>query len=81
MEPMGKTLIKVETYSGYKADERPLSLTIGKKVLKVEDVLDRWYGEGNDYFKLKADDGYSYIIRHDRDTDEWDLVMMEAGKE
>ncbi len=77
---MGKTLIKVETYSGYKADERPLSFTIGNKVLKVEDVFDRWYGEGKDYFKLKADDGYSYIIRHDRNTDEWDLVMMEAGK-
>ncbi len=81
MGSMGKTLIKVETYSGYKADERLRSFTIGKKVLKVEDVLDRWYGEGDDYFKLKADDGYRYIIRHDRNTDEWDLVMMEAGKE
>lgn len=78
---MGKTLLKVETYSGYKADERPLTFQIGKKVLKVEEVLDRWYGEGDDYFKLKADDGYNYILRHGRNTGEWELVMMEAGKE
>lgn len=80
MESKKKIIIKVKTYSGYKADERPLSLTIGSKVLNVEDVLDRWYGEGNDYFKLRADDGYNYIIRHDRNLDEWDLVMMERGK-
>lgn len=78
---MGKTLIKVDTYSGYRADERPLSFHIGKKVLKVEEVLDHWYGEGADYFKLKADDRCNYILRHDRDTDEWELVMMEADRE
>lgn len=77
--PVGKTKIKVNTYSGYKADERPLSFFIGDKFLKVEDMLDHWYGEGYDYFKLKADDNCKYILRHDTDIDEWELVMMEAG--
>ena len=44
-------IIKVEAYSGYRADERPKTFTIGEKVLKVESVLDRWYGEDHDYFK------------------------------
>ena len=47
----------------------------------MEEVLDHWYGEGADYFKLKADDRCNYILRHDRDTDEWELVMMEADRE
>lgn len=51
---MGKTLVKVETYSGYRADERLLSFHIGTKALKVEEVLDRWYGEAEDYFKSRG---------------------------
>lgn len=77
---MGKTIVKVETYSGYKADERPMAFHIGSKVLKVEEVLDRWYGEGEEYFKLKASDRCRYILRHFTRSGEWELVMMESGE-
>jgi len=69
--------IKVKTYSGYKADERPTSFVIGTRVFQVTACLDRWYGEGYDYFKLRADDGYTYIIGHDRSLGQWELVKME----
>jgi len=69
--------ITVKTYSGYKADERPTSFGIGRRVFQVKAYLDRWYGEGYGYFKLKADDGYIYIIRHDMETNQWELVKME----
>lgn len=78
---MSKVRIKVEAYSGYKADERPVSFTIGDKVFRVKEVLDRWSGEDHDYFKLMAGDGYVYIIRYDRDEDEWEMVMMEKAAE
>ena len=74
---MARILIKVETYSGYKADERPTSFVIRDKVLKVRQCLDQWYGEGHAYFKLSVDDGYTYIIRHDKSIDQWELVKME----
>lgn len=76
---MTKILIKVDSYSGYKADERPLSITIGENTIKVTDLLDRWYGEDHEYFKLKAEDGCTYIIRRDLKLDEWELIMMEKG--
>lgn len=69
--------IKVKTYSGYKTNERPTSFVIGERIFKVEEVLDRWYGEDHDYFKLRADDDCTYIIRYDRAEDEWELTMME----
>jgi len=69
--------ITVKTYSGYKADERPTSFVIGTQEFEVKANLDRWYGEGYGYFKLKADDGYIYIIRHDMEDDQWELVKME----
>ncbi len=71
--------IKVSTYSGYKADERPLSFTIRKREFRVEEVIDRWYGVDHDYFKVRADDGHIYVLRHDR-NDGWELVMMERAR-
>ncbi len=76
---MTRTIIKVETYSGYKADERPVSFKIRERTLKVEGVIDRWFGEGQDYFKVRADDGYIYVLRHDKSMDEWEIIMMEKG--
>jgi hypothetical protein len=70
--------IKVECYSGYKANERPLRFYIGNRVLEVKDLLDRWYGEEADYFKLVADDGNKYILKYDREGDSWELTMYSA---
>jgi len=73
-----KIVLKVETYSGYKADERPVSFALHDKVFKVKECIDQWYGEGYAYFKVKADDGCTYIMRHHMDNDQWELIMMEA---
>ena len=69
--------MRVRTYSGYRADERPLSFEMGERVVEVTDCLDRWYGEGYEYFKVRGGDGDVYILRHGLDADLWDLVMME----
>jgi hypothetical protein len=65
--------IAVETYSGYKADERPVAFTLGDKKYRVVDLVDRWYDPSGDYFKVKAVDGGVYILRHDREGDFWEL--------
>ncbi len=72
-------LIKVESYSGYKANEKPTALVIGKKRLEIKEVIDRWYGTDHDYFKVSAEGGFVYIIRYDKFRDEWELVMMEKA--
>jgi len=75
---MSQIPLKVRTYSGYKADERPLSFTLGDRSFEVVEVLDGWYGQDHAYFKLLADDGNRYILRHHMDSDSWEMVMMEA---
>ena len=67
----------VRTYSGYRADERPESLTIGSTTVRVREVLDRWYGPDHSYFKLACENGVTYVVRHDESEDEWELVVME----
>jgi len=73
--------LSVETYSGYKADERPARFQLGERRHEVRDVLDRWYGPGYAYFKLLADDGGVYILRQDLHggEPEWTLASYRQG--
>lgn len=68
--------LKVESYSGYKADERPLRFTpatYAGPTHEVEEILDQWYGEGYQCFKVRADDGNIYVLRHSQTDDGWTL--------
>ena len=73
--------IRVDTYDGCRSGERPLRFHIGRKRREVVDVLDRWYGEDHDYFKVRADDGGVYVLRYRRDGDAWELVQYSARGE
>ena len=63
--------IKVECYSGFKADERPLSFIIDDKRLKVEKIICQWRTPESDCFKILADDGQIYLLKHNFTNDEW----------
>lgn len=70
--------IEVQCYSGYKADERPVRFRLGERLLEVEELLDSWYGQEHDYFKVRADDGNTYLLRHRRSEDLWELTMFQG---
>lgn len=69
--------VRVETYSGYKADERPLRLHLGQRTLKVA-VEDRWYSPGETYFRVLTEDGDRYVLRHIEAQDVWSLSAFRA---
>lgn len=69
--------VDVNAYSGYKANERPLSFAIGGKKLDVQEIIDRWYGVENDYFKVLASDGRIYLLEWQRLSDVWLLVRVQ----
>jgi hypothetical protein len=71
--------IRVETYDGYRAGERPLRFHIGAKKREVVEILDRWFGEDHDYFKVRADDGGVYVLRYGRCEDGWELTQYSAA--
>ena len=66
--------IDVIAYSGYKANEKPLYLIVAHQKLEVKKLVDRWYGQVHDYFKITAEDGKSYLIKWHRRQDKWFLV-------
>jgi hypothetical protein len=71
--------IEVESYSGYRADERPLRFRLGERWLVVEEVVDRWYDPDAVYFRVRADDGAVYILRHIDGSDMWTLEAFRRA--
>ncbi len=69
--------LKVECYSGYRADERPQRFafrkTKGTPTYEVEEVLDQWYGADYQCFRVRANDGNIYVLRHQASEDCWRL--------
>jgi hypothetical protein len=67
--------LRVECHAGYKADERPLRFFLGENGYSVEEVLDRWYGPEDSFFRVRANDGNIYILRHawGVEEDSWTL--------
>jgi len=74
--------LRVECYAGGRADERPVRFEIGEQVRMVEELLDQWYGPGDSFFKVRADDGNLYILRREGVTPEgtWTLESFRALK-
>ncbi len=71
--------IRVESYDGYRAAEKPRRFHIGGKRIEIVEILDRWYGEDHDYFKVRADDGGVYVLRYGRCEDNWELTQYSAA--
>lgn len=75
---MRERLVRVEAYSGYKADERPERLHLGERTLEVVAVEDRWYSPGETYFRVLTSDGDRYVLRHIEAQDVWSLSAFRA---
>ncbi len=67
--------LQVECYAGHKADERPVRFRLEDRDYLVEELLDQWYGPDDVFFKVRADDGNLYILRHISSVsqDDWNL--------
>ena len=75
--------LEVDCYSGYKAEERPVSFRLNEHQYLVEEVLDQWYGLHHAFYKVRADDGNLYILRQETSTPEgtWHLISFRQPRE
>ncbi len=70
--------IRVERYAGYRGEQEPLAFWLGERRLAVHAVIDRWFTPAQRCFKVDADDGNSYVLRHDEASGDWDLAAHRA---
>lgn len=69
--------IRVECYAGYRGEEEPRRFWLGEHGIAVTEIIDRWLAPDCRYFKVRADDGGNYILRHDPVTDRWELTLFQ----
>jgi hypothetical protein len=75
---MHEKIVRVDCYSGYQADERPLRLHLSRRTLEIVSVEDRWYSPGATYFRVLTSDGDRYVLRHEEAHDIWSLSAFRA---
>jgi hypothetical protein len=71
--------VKVERDSGGTEGGRLTRLRLDGRDVDVVENLDRWFGEGYVYFKVRGDDGNLYILRLDEAQDAWELIMFQRS--
>jgi hypothetical protein len=72
--------VGVECYAGHRGEQTPRVLILGDRRISVEAVLDAWLAPDYRYFKLKGGDGNTYLVRHDEQSDMWELTMFRAER-
>lgn len=72
--------VEVESYSGYRADERPVRFVLSGIEYEVVEVEDRWYSPQATFFRVVAGDGNRYVLRHDEAQDEWSLEAFRGER-
>jgi hypothetical protein len=72
--------IGVECYAGHRGEQTPRTLILADRRIAVLEVLDAWLAPDHRYFKLKGEDGDTYIVRHDERRGLWELTMFSAKR-
>jgi hypothetical protein len=73
--------IRVECDLVYPADEPPQRFALRGRQFEVAEVEDRWYSPGTVYFRVRANDGNFYILRHVEGIDVWSLDGFRAARD
>ena len=79
VDELPMTKVEVESYAGYKADERPMRLRLGERSLEILEVEDRWYSPGETYFRVRVEGGDRYVLKHVQAQDVWSLEGYRSG--
>jgi len=69
--------IEVECYAGHRGEETPRRFALGERWIAVAELLDQWLAPEHRYFKLRGDDGATYILRHDVAGGSWELWLYQ----
>lgn len=74
--------VKVECYSGYKADEKPVVFFFRGYCHEIVEIIDRWYEGGIDpsrpqidYFKVKTAKGEIFLLRYSHLFNSWSVKI------
>ena len=71
--------VEVTAYAGYRGEERPISFVLEGEKIGISEIISRWVEEGTEekkqrrFFRVKGEDGFTYLLSYLEQTGEWDL--------
>ena len=71
--------VEVTAYAGYRGEERPVSFVLEGEKIGISEIISRWVEEGTEekkqrrFFRVKGEDGFTYLLSYLEQTGEWDL--------
>jgi len=71
--------IHVEVPPARADDSSPERFRLGNHSIEVVDVLDRWHGRDADHFRVRGDDGHTYVLRCTHTAEDlraWEMVSF-----
>jgi hypothetical protein len=55
----------------------PRRLRFDGRTVELVEPLDCWLAPDHRYFKMRAEDGATYILRHDEPRGRWELTLYQ----
>jgi hypothetical protein len=65
--------VRVECYAGYQGEQEPRSLYVEGERVEVVTIAARWREPDGDRFRVRANDGHTYVLWHRPEEDIWEL--------
>lgn len=78
LRQVGESL-RVSCYAGHRGDERPRRFLRSGRWIEVETVEDAWTEPAHRCFRVRGDDGASYLLRHERASGRWSRARSQRG--
>jgi hypothetical protein len=67
-------VVRVECHAGYRGEETPRRIQLAGSWLEIEEILDRWLAPDHRYFEVRCGDGETRLLRHDVESQLWELL-------
>jgi len=56
-----------------------LAFWLAERRVIVRAIVDRWLAPRERWFKVDADNGHVYVLRHDELSGDWDIAAFAGG--
>ena len=66
--------LTVESTPGLRGEPEPTAVWFGARRVGVRAIDDRWFAPMQRWYRIDADDGQLYVLRHDLASHAWDLA-------
>jgi hypothetical protein len=71
-------IVRVECYAGHRGEATPRRLFLDHRHVELVELLDCWLAPDHRYFKMRAEDDATWILRHDQPSGRWELTLYQA---